>query len=306
MHTHKNLIAILIQALIVLAVATTSLAQEKLKAEDVLSKHREAIGPSDALQSTKSIVAVGDAKAITRSTALPEVLGISQLASEGEKIVLAMVFNSNTYPYEKAAYDGNKMTVALLETSGQRTALTEFLASQQSIFKEGLIGGTLSSAWPLLNAGVRDAKLSYGGTKKIGERLVHEVKYSPRKGGGDLKITLFFDAETFQHVRTEYSYTTSARMGSRPATGPIASMNTGSATDAAASSTGNQTLNRYKLIEEFSDFKSVGKLTLPHSYKLRLTVDAQRTLLLEWVMNLKQFTFNQEIDDTAFNVAIVK
>lgn len=302
MHTHKKLTAIL-SAVFTVAIATTTFGQGKLKTEDVISKHLSAIGATEALSSTKSIIAVGDAKAITHSTALPEVFGVSQVASEGDKVVLAMVFNSTSYPYEKAGYDGSKMTVALLKTTGGRSALTEFLASQQAIFKEGLIGGALSSAWPLLNAAAKDAKLSYGGTKKINDRLMHEVKYSTRKS--DMKVTLFFDAETFQHVRSEYSYTTSARMGARPSSGPIASMGTGS-TSAAGTDTGNQTLNRYKLVEEFSDFKTAGKLTLPHTYKLRLTVDAQRTLLLEWVMNFRQFTFNQEIEDNVFNVETSK
>ena len=137
----------------------------------------------------------------------------------------------------------------------------------------------------------------------MNDRLVHEVKYSTRKS--DMKVTLFFDAETFQHVRTEYSYTTSARMGARPSSAPIASMATGS-TSSAGTDTGSQTLNRYKLVEEFSDFKTAGKLTLPHTYKLRLTVDASRTLLLEWVMNFKQFTFNEQIDDNVFNVSVTK
>jgi hypothetical protein len=302
MHTHKKLTAIL-SAVFTIAIATTTFAQEKLKVEDVVSKHLGAIGSTEARSATKSIIAVGDAKALSRSAAVRDIVGVSQVVSEGDKVVLAMVFNSISYPYEKAGYDGNKMTVALLEATGQRTALTEFLASQQAIFKEGLIGGTLSSAWPLLNAAAKDAKLSYGGTKKVNDRLAHEIKYTTRKS--DMKISLFFDAETFQHVRTEYSYQTSARMGARPSSGPIASMGSG-ATSAAGTDTGSQTMNRYKLVEEFSDFKPAGQLTLPHTYKLRLTVDAQKTLLLEWVMNFKQFTFNEEIDDNVFNVSVTK
>lgn len=303
MHTHKKLAGIFFTTLLALSIPTTGRGQEKLKTEDVISKHLSAIGSTEARSATKSIIALGDAKALTHSTALPEIFGVSQVASEGEKVVLAMVFNSTSYPYEKAGYDGSKMTVALLKTTGGRSALTDFLASQQAIFKEGLIGGTLSSAWPLLNAAAKDAKLSYGGTKKINERLAHEVKYSTKKS--DMKVSLFFDAETFQHVRTEYSYSTSARMGARPSSGPIASMSTGS-TSAAGTDTGSSTLNRYKLIEEFSDFKPTGQLTLPHTYKLRLTVDAQRTLLLEWVMNFKQFTFNEKIDESVFNVSTTK
>ena len=70
--------------------------------------------------------------------------------------------------------------------------------------------------------------------------------------------------------------------------------------------TGSATLNHYKLIEDFSDFQTTDKLTLPHTYKLRLSSDARGQLLLEWVMNFKQFTFNQPIETTAFNVSATK
>jgi hypothetical protein len=45
---------------------------------------------------------------------------------------------------------------------------------------------------------------------------------------------------------------------------------------------------------------------LPHQYNLQLTVEAQGTAILEWVMNFSQFVFNQEIDAAAFNVAATK
>ncbi len=269
----------------------------------MIARHLAAIGSQEALAAIKSRVAVGNAKAVSRSNAVRDIAGVAQLASEGDKVVFAMIFNSTSYPYEKAGYDGQKMTVALWETSGKRSALAEFLMSQEAVFKQGLIGGVLSSAWPLLNVEAKSPKLSYAGTKKINEREAHEIKYSPRKGGGSMQITLFFDAETFQHVRTEYQYLVSARMGARPgglSTAPPV-LGPSSTTD-----TGSQTMNRYKLVEEFSDFKKEGELTLPHAYKLRLTVDAQSPLQLEWDVNFTQFSFNQPIDANAFNVSISK
>lgn len=291
-----------IQSLVVLLIVTLSsgvmsahVAAQKMKPDEVVAKHLAAIGPAEAITAAKTRIAVGDAKAISRTSAVRDITGISQFASEGDKVVLAMIFNSTGYPYEKAAFDGQKMTVALWETTGKRSALGDFLVSKDIIFKQGLIGGVLSSAWPLLNVAERGAKLSYSGLKKVDGRQVHELKYSPKKGG-DLSISLFFDAETFQHVRSEYSYSVSARMGARP----------GSSVQGPATDTGSTTMNRYKLIEEFSDFKPEGQLTLPHTYKLRLTVDASQSLLLEWLMNLKQFSFNEPIDVQSFNVSVSK
>lgn len=272
--------------------ANPATPDEKIKAADIIAKHLAAIGPAENLTAAKSIVAIGEAKAFSRTSAVRDISGVSQIASAGDKVLLAMVFNSVNYPYEKIGYDGDKMTIALWNSTGQRSALEDFLMSQQVIFKEGLIGGVLSSAWPLRNLSERGAKLSYEGTKKIDDRTVYELKYSPKKGS-DLKISLFFDAETFRHVRTEYSRTVSNRMGSRPD-----SMVTGAVTD-----TGSTTLSHYKLTEDFSDFKTTNNLTLPTTYKVRLAIDAEQTKLSEWLLTFKQFSFNEPLETAAFNVS---
>ena len=61
---------------------------------------------------------------------------------------------------------------------------------------------------------------------------------------------------------------------------------------------------RYYMIEEFSLFKKESDLTLPHIYKITLTVDAQNgTFLAEWLIKLTQFEFNQRIDPNSFSVS---
>jgi hypothetical protein len=185
-----------------------------LKAEDVLARHMAAIGPADALAAVKSLVAVGNVKAVTRTNAVRELTGVSQLASDGDKVLLVLLFNTAAYPFEKAGFNGQNLTVAILP-DGKRSALGLFLMDHDAPFKQGLIGGVLSTAWPLLNTGADMPKLSNSGTDKINGRKVYKLKYDPRKSSG-LQISLFFDAETFQHVRTEYQYSKSARMGNTP------------------------------------------------------------------------------------------
>ena len=263
---------------------------QKMKPEEVVAKHLASIGTPEDLAAAKTRIMVGDVKArLKLSSTMREVIGPAQFASDGNKVLLALVFNSSNYPYEKAAYDGQKLTVAGLPTGG-RSSLASFLVSQDVVFKSGLIGGAISSAWPLLNLDPEKGKLSYAGTDKIDGRLVHELKYLPRKS--DLKISLFFDAETFRHVRSEYEYTVSARMGARPSSSVL-----GSPTD-----TGSQTLTRYKLTEDFSDFQPTGKLTLPHVYKIQLVVEAQAQKL-EYAIQFSQFAFDQSIEPDAFNVS---
>ena len=263
---------------------------QKMKPEEVVARHLASIGTAEDLAAAKTRIMTGQDNArLKLSGTIREVTGPAQFASDGNKVLLAMVFNSTNYPYEKVAYDGQKLTVAGLPTGG-RPPLANFLMSQEVVVKHGLFGGVLSSAWPLISLDPEKAKLSYAGTDKINGRAVYELKYVPKKG--ELKISLFFDAETFHHVRSEYQYTISARMGARPS-----SSVSGPATD-----TGSQTLNRYKLTEDFSDFQTTGKLTLPRVYKIQLVLEAQAQTL-DYTVEFSQFVFDQPIDPDAFNTS---
>jgi hypothetical protein len=290
------LVVFSILAISCVAVVAAPIPPDKMKPEELVAKHVASIGPADALTAVKSRVALGKVKFVSHSSALRDIAGVAQIASEGDKVVLAMLFDLLDYPFEKVGYDGEKTTVALLPSTGNRTALGAFLMSQTLILKEGLFGGTLSSAWPLLNLASNNPRLSYAGTKKIDNREVHELKYAPRKGGANMQISLYFDATTFQHVRTEYQYSVSAQMSSRPSSEPI------------PTAAGTQQISsHYKLVEEFGDFRPEGKLTLPHTYNIRLMIDVPgSTSSLEYIINFSQFAFDQPIGIEAFNVGKTK
>lgn len=259
-----------------------SLPADKLSSEELVTKHLASIGSTEDIASSRTRVATGSTQARLRLTnTAVELSGPAQVASDGDKFLLAMVFPSNNYPHEKASFDGKNLVIGVL-TQGGRSVLGNFLSSQPSLMKHGLIGGVLSSAWPLYNLDRRDAKLSYSGMDKINGKPVHKLKYIPRHTG-DLNINLYFDANTFQHVRSQYDYVVSARQG------------------AVAEASVSQRDNRFKLVEEFSDFQPTGKLMLPHTYTIDLTVELpNRTQTLEWTINLQQFAFNETIDPLVF------
>ena len=263
------------------AVAYSS-AGDKLSSDEVVAKHLAAIGSAEDIAAAHTRIATGATQARLRLTNTPvELSGPAQIASDGDKFLLAMVFQSNNYPHEKASFDGENQIIGVL-TQGGRSPLGNFLSSQPALMKHGLIGGVLSSAWPLYNLSKRDAKLSYAGMDKIDGKPVHKLKYVPRNTG-DLIINLYFDATTFQHVRSQYEYVLSARQG------------------AVAEASASQRDTRYKLVEEFSDFQPTGKLMLPHLYTINLAIEAPtRTQTLQWTINLQQFTFNEPIDANAF------
>jgi len=82
-------------------------------------------------------------------------------------------------------------------------------------FREGLMEGALSAAWPLLDLATRKASLKYDGNKKLDGRKVHVLRYEAKNDYG-LKTKLYFDAETFRHVRTEYEQRIVQQMANQP------------------------------------------------------------------------------------------
>ena len=254
---------------------------DKIALEDLIAKHVEAIGKAEARRPGRSRIVAGGSLMNLRTGGSGNLSGAALIASQDERVLLKAEFTSPSYPFEKLGFDGHKFH-ARQYAPGQRSPLAQFLLSHDVIFSEGLIGGTLSSAWPLLNLSEREPKLEYGGTDKIKGRQVHKVKYVPR-GGGELKITLFFDADTFQHLRTEYERVIPAPMGTTP----------------GASASQRET--RYKLVEEFSDFRGEGGLTLPHTYNIQFLVSQlNNSLALDWTINLTRFTFEHPIETKEF------
>ena len=254
---------------------------EKIKAEEIVARHLESLGPAKARASAR--VLAGTSQVIFRTTPAGQAIGRAVLASDGLKSLLGMSFPSPIYPREQLGFNGNSFVAAFV-TPGVRSVLGNFLMTHDLIFKQGLMGGALSTAWPLLDPATRSAQLEYLGTRKVDDLMVHELRYLPR-GGSDLKIKLRFEQETFRHLQTEYERVIPAPTGTREY--------------------GNvqQRETRYHMIEEFSLFKKEGELVLPHIYKIKLSVDTQDgTFLAEWVIKLTQFEFNQKIDPSAFSI----
>jgi hypothetical protein len=262
---------------------TNSAQAQKLKAEEIIAKHLEALGGAETLHSVTTRIESGTVVATFKTPTTAELGGRAVLASEGQKNVLAMLFENSTsnYPHEKVGYDGRDVSGSYVRP-GIRSTLGEFLLTHKNIIKQGIFGGSLSQAWTLLDPD-RKLKVEAGGSKKIGDRQTYVLKCFP--SGSDLKVTMYFDAETFQHVRTEYERSVIAQMGSNPET------------------SASQSETRYKLTEEFSDFKKEGGLTLPHAYKIQLEILGRNgSFRAFWDLTLSQFQFNQRIDPTTFDV----
>ena len=251
--------------------------------EEIIARHLDAIGSSEVRAAVKSRVILGTAVATFRIGGSGQAPGRAVLASQGNRNLIGITFDISDYPHENMGFDGKKLTVADV-TPGVRSTLGTFFMAHEMPFREGLIAGVLSASWPLLDMLSSKATLKYEGTKNIEGRSAHVLRYEAKNDSG-LKTKLYFDAETFRHVRTEYQQ----RLIQQMATAPGITQKQG---DSIA-----------KLVEEFSDFKTETGLTLPHAYKLQLSIETlNRRVLQDWAFTLSQFVFNKSIDQKQFDV----
>ena len=276
----KKLILCLPLAAILLSAGLAS--AQKLKADEIVARHLDSIAPPAVRSAAKTRVAVGDATARFISTKQPQVDGRIVLASESSKNFFGLNMNSSLYPGERMVSDGKNVSVAsVLQNS--RSLLGNFVQSNAWLVKDSILGGVLFTSWALNDVSADGrGKLSTGGTKKIDGREVYVVDYSKK---GDVDVSLYFDKETFRHVRTEYRRVSSAAIGSRPE-------------DSTKFSE-----SRLKVIENFGDFKSEGGMMLPHLYSISYSISGQNgTTEVEWVFKLTEFGFNQPFDPNTFSV----
>ena len=280
-----------ISTLVVVSLTVGAGASEKLTPADVAAKHIEAIGSAEARARVKGTRIKGTVELIVKAGGAGTSAGNVVMASHNTRNMVTMNFNAGE-PVTSFRFDGSRTTVTQFRP-GRHTPLEHFFAENEEIVGEGLVGGVLSESWPFLNLQAKNPKLEYAGTKKIDNRQVHAIKYRPKKGS-ELEITLFFDAETFQHVRTEYGKTVYSTAQQRIGSG---GPGLPAATDARSAP------QRLNVSESFSDFKMEGGLNLPHVYKFELSVQSdRRPLLINWTFILTEFTFNAPVDPSEFVV----
>lgn len=282
-------------SIFVLLVITGCLAHaepdNKPAAAEIISKHLESIGPSEARARSHGTKIKGTCELIVKLGGNGQSAGQVLMASQGNQNLISLTFDSGE-AVTSFGFDGAKMSVTQFRP-GRHNLLEQFFAEYEEIAREGLLGGTLSESWPLLSLQQRNPKLEYAGVKKIDGRQLHAIKYTPRKGSR-LKVTLFFEPDTFRHVRTEYEETVYSTEQTRIPGGG------GGLPSIGNQRTGAQRLNAF---EEFSDFKPEAGLTLPHTYKFELSVQSQtRPLLVDWTFNLADFNFNSPLDAKQFAV----
>jgi hypothetical protein len=267
-----------------LLVAPVPLLAGDLKPEEVVAKHLQSLGSAQARTGVKSRVVEGTATYKLLVGGAGQLVGKAGFASEGKKSRIVLKFTDPKYSGEQFVCDGERSSVAGTRADKSYSDLSEFIKGQDAPLREGLLGGVLTTAWPLLEVENRKAKLSYDGPKKIDGRQLEVIRYRPQKSS-DLEILLYFDPENFRHVMTTY------QMSIHPAIGRI------------EIESAREQETRYRIEERFSDFQNSDGLTMPFHYELRFTKELTGfTKLLEWDVTVSHVMNGISLDPRNFQI----
>ncbi|MDA1315668.1 MAG: hypothetical protein O2968_20275 [Acidobacteria bacterium] len=263
-------------------------AAEKMKPEELVAKHLEAIGPADVRASMKTRYFVGQGTWRVLIGGRAQMPGDVFQASEGDSVSFRFDTGTNpTYYGEHLVYNGDDVHI-LQGFQGGRSPLGEFFTANKGLLREGLFGGVTSTAWPLPQVAARKAKLKYAGLKKVEGRELHRLDYKPNKGSGSVNIQLFFDPENYQHVQTTYRYKIPGRMGASP--------------DESA----GQQPTYVNVTETFSNFQEIDGLTLPVKWKVAYDRtnqgDGPGSMVAEWEIGFTSAVHNKPIDPALYEL----
>jgi hypothetical protein len=278
---------------------SAALGQEHLSAEDVLRRHLDSIGTAAVRATAKSRVVEGTTSYRVLVGGSGQIDGKAVMVSDGRKLQLMLKINATQYTGERFICDGDKTSVAGTYTDKTRSEFGEFLRSEDAPLREGLLGGVLSTSWPLLELDARKGKLKYQGLKKLDGVDFQAVSYQPKKNTG-MEITLYFEPETFRHVRTVYTVSVHAGLGVSGAPAEVG----GTLAAGGDVSTARQQETRYRIEERFSDFKTIDGLSLPSRYDLRFQEELQNgfTKTVEWETTATRVLNNVSVDARNFQV----
>ena len=181
-----------------------------------------------------------------------------------------MKFPSEGYPQEAFALEAGRPEIGFV-LPGKRSALGSFLSTNEVILREGLLGGVLNGAWPLLDLAARGAKVGHDGLKKLEGRELHRLRYRAKKGQNELDVFLYFEPDTFRHVASVYKASLAQQMGTTP------------------ESSSRQSDVYLQVDETFSDFKPAGGLTVPASWTIRYEMQGRVTQHWKYELAAERF-----------------
>lgn len=259
----------------------SKLDAQELKLEEVVSKHLASLGTPEKRKELKNLLLLGFS---TFESKLPERKSAGKVAivSDSSNLLFISSFAAESYPYEKVGIFNGKVNIPFV-SSGVRSPLGDFLWEHPGILKSGLFSGSMSLTWSFLDENLKKQKLRLSGTKKIDGRKAYVIEYSTRENSDSLKIQLYFDAETFAHIRSQYREEFTGKESTFGNLGQI---------------------NGYvmELTENFSDFRTFEGITLPVISNIRYMGSSSKgTFEYDWSFKVNEVKFNQPLKEGFFN-----
>lgn len=262
----------LYSSLVLLIVTTLGFAADDkppLAADEIIKKHVEAAGGKQNLAKIKSRVAIGIAK--KDSDASVPVAIMSEAPNRVSAIYQFEGFNW------QLSFDAGKSVF--------RPAISRSSSVIVQKYEEMLASGTMFNSISLYNALTAEPgglKLEARGTKKVRGRLAYVVEMKPAKGQ---PVRLFFDAENFMWVRSEYG---SVRI----------TKDMGTFTNAISSKDEESTIDFYV---ETSDFKEVDGVRLPFKLEIVATSPILKQRNVGTIITtINEYRHNIDIDPKMF------
>jgi len=256
--------------LLLLFAQTAAADAPALSAEEIIAKHLAAVGGKEALSKFKSRVAIGTFK----KEGEPE----SQMAIMSEAPDrLAAVYVFRDYDWRLVNADGKTVI---------RPQFPRQVAPIEDKYRQMLTSGLMFNGVPLQNlllAPGPDVKFTAKGTKKVKGREAYVVEV---RRGKESPVRLFFDAETFMWVRSEFGRAEVTRQ-MRTFTNDVVNQ--------SASETG------VEFYVETGDFRDVDGVKLPFRVEMVVTSPILRDRSSGTLVgNVREYKHNVQIDAAMF------
>ena len=264
-------------------------AAEKLTPEALVELHLQALGPEQARQAIESRTFKGHGIWRVIAGGSGQIPGPILAVSDKERMSVRFASQGATNHYgEHFLFDGEDAEV-LRAFQGGFSNLGEFILTNAVLLREGLLGGVVFANWALLDVDGRQPKLKYAGLKKQDGVELHRLDYKPNKGGGKLNIELYFDPETYRHVRTRYEFEIPAPQSTRP------------------EESADFQPSLIAVTEMFSNFREVDGVFLPANWLIRYDRTNQGSqgrgsYLSEMEIGFQSVSHNAPIDDGMYKL----
>ena len=257
-------------ALLLIGLAPIS-AQSPPAVARIISSHLdESLGPLE-FRSVERRVISGNTRVETRQAGKGALPGIYTFDTHPASMRLQVDFAANNYQGELFEFDGSKTTIGSNQPSlARRSALGNFIAENDVILREGLLGGVLNAGWPLLDVARRQAKVDNDGVKILDGKSHYRLRYRAKNKQGDLSIYLYFDSKTYRHTATVYTLSRAQNLGR------------------TITSSSQESDIHLQLEERFADFETVGRLTLPATWTMEYTETANSSTFFRYVFKVER------------------